>query len=69
METSCYTNEKYNFLRIYDTRGIEISKDFDILKVFDETLKDIKEKCEKNEPNELFYDNSLSFVLLYRNKI
>ena len=55
METSCYTNEKYNFLRIYDTRGIEISKDFDILKVFDETLKDIKEKCEKNEPNELIH--------------
>ena len=35
METKCYKND---FIRIYDTRGIEISKDFDIEKV----LMDIK---------------------------
>ena len=55
METKCYENEKYDFIRIYDTRGIEISKDFDIEKVFNETLKDIKEKCEKNEPDNLIH--------------
>lgn len=55
METKCYENEKYDFIRIYDTRGIEISKDFDIEKVFNETLKDIKEKCEKNEPDSLIH--------------
>ena len=52
METKCYKND---FIRIYDTRGIEISKDFDIEKVFNETLKDIKDKCEKNEPDELIH--------------
>jgi len=55
METKCYESEKYNFIRIYDTRGIEISKNFDIEKVFNETLKDIKEKCEKNEPDNLIH--------------
>ena len=55
METKCYENEKYDFIRIYDTRGIEISKDFDIEKVFNETLRDIKEKCEKNEPDNLIH--------------
>lgn len=55
METKCYETEKYDFIRIYDTRGIEISKDFDIEKVFNETLKDIKEKCEKNEPDNLIH--------------
>ena len=55
METKCYESEKYDFIRIYDTRGIEISKDFDIEKVFNETLKDIKEKCEKNEPDNLIH--------------
>ena len=55
METICYESEKYNFIRIYDTRGIEISKNFDIEKVFNETLKDIKEKCEKNEPDNLIH--------------
>ena len=55
METTCYTSNKYDFLRIYDTRGIEISKNFDIEKVFNETLKDIKEKCEKNEPDDLIH--------------
>ena len=55
METKCYENEKYDFIRIYDTRGIEISKDFDIEKVFNETLRDIKEKCEKNEPDSLIH--------------
>ena len=55
METTCYTTEKYKFLRIYDTRGIQISKDFDIDKVFNETLKNIKEKCENNEPNDLIH--------------
>ena len=48
MENKCYESKKYNFIRIYDTRGIEISKNFDIEKVFNESLKDIKEKCEKN---------------------
>ena len=55
METKCYESKKYNFIRIYDTRGIEISKNFDIEKVFNETLKDIKEKCEKNEPDNLIH--------------
>lgn len=55
METKCYESEKYDFIRIYDTRGIEISKDFDIEKVFNETLRDIKEKCEKNEPDNLIH--------------
>ena len=55
METKCYESEKYDFIRIYDTRGIEISKDFDIEKVFNETLRDIKEKCEKNEPDSLIH--------------
>ena len=55
METKCYESKKYNFIRIYDTRGIEISKKFDIEKVFNETLKDIKEKCEKNEPDNLIH--------------
>jgi len=55
METTCYKSEKYKFIRIYDTRGIQISKDFDIDKVFNETLKDIKEKLEKNEPNDLIH--------------
>ena len=55
METKCYESKKYNFIRLYDTRGIEISKNFDIEKLFDETLKDIKEKCEKNEPNDLIH--------------
>ena len=55
METTPYTNEKYNFLKIYDTRGIEISKNFDINKVLKETLGNIKEKCEKNEPNDLIH--------------
>ena len=55
METKCYESERYNFIRIYDTRGIEISKNFDIGKVFNETLKDIKEKCEKNEPDNLIH--------------
>ena len=55
METKCYESKKYNFIRIYDTRGIEISKNFDINKVFIETLKDIKEKCEKNEPDNLIH--------------
>ena len=44
-----------DFIRIYDTRGIEVSKNFDIEKVFTETLKDIKEKCEKNEPDNLIH--------------
>ena len=52
METKCYEND---FIRIYDTRGIEISKDFDIEKVFNEALKDIKDKYEKNEPDELIH--------------
>ena len=31
METTCYQNEeKYPFLRIYDTSGIEISQNFNI---------------------------------------
>ena len=55
METKCYESKKYNFIRLYDTRGIEISKNFDIEKLFNETLKDIKEKCEKNEPNDLIH--------------
>ena len=55
METKCYSNQKYEFLRIYDTRDIEISKDFDIEKVFSETLEDIKIKCEKNEPDNLIH--------------
>ena len=55
METKCYESKKYKFIRIYDTRGIEISKDFDIEKLFNETLKDIKDKCEKNEPNDLIH--------------
>ena len=44
METKCYEND---FIRIYDTRGIEISKDFDIEKVFNEALKDIKDNVKK----------------------
>ena len=55
METKCYESKKYDFIRIYDTRGIEISKNFDVEKLFNETLKDIKEKCEKNEPNDLIH--------------
>ena len=55
METKCYESERYNFIRIYDTRGIEISTNFDIGKVFNETLKDIKDKCEKNEPDNLIH--------------
>ena len=55
METTCYHNDKYDFLRIYDTRGIEISKNFDIEKLFNETLNDIREKCEKNEPDDLIH--------------
>ena len=55
METKCYESQKYNFLRIYDTRGIEISKNFDIDMVFSETLKEIKQKCEKNEPDDLIH--------------
>jgi ATPase subunit of ABC transporter with duplicated ATPase domains len=55
METKCYESQKYNFIRIYDTRGIEISKNFDIDKVFKETLKEIKAKCEKNEPDDLIH--------------
>lgn len=55
METKCYKSKKYNFIRLYDTRGIEISKNFNIEKLFNETLKDIKEKCEKNEPNDLIH--------------
>ena len=54
METRCYENSEYN-IRIYDTRGIEISKNFDIDKLFKETFKEIKEKCEKNEPNDLIH--------------
>ncbi len=54
METKCYENSKYN-IRIYDTRGIEISKNYDIEKLFKETFKEIKEKCEKNEPNDLIH--------------
>ena len=41
METKCYESKKYDFIRIYDTRGIEISKDFDIEKLFNETFKEI----------------------------
>ena len=55
METKCYKNEKYPFIRIYDTRGIEISKNFNIDTLFDSTFKEIKEKCEKNEPNDLIH--------------
>ena len=55
METKCYETKKYNFIRLYDTRGIEISHNFDIEKLFNETLRDIKEKCEKNEPNDLIH--------------
>ena len=55
METKCYESQKYNFIRIYDTRGIEISKNFDIDIVFKETLKEIKQKCEKNEPDDLIH--------------
>ena len=44
METKCYEND---FIRIYDTRGIEISKDFDIEKVFNEALKDVKDNVKK----------------------
>ena len=44
METKCYGS---GFIRIYDTRGIEISKDFDIEKVFNEALKDIKDNVKK----------------------
>ena len=61
METKCYESKKYNFIRLYDTRGIEISKNFDIEKLFNETLKDIKEKCEKNEPNDLIHCLLYSF--------
>ena len=55
METKCYESKKYDFLRIYDTRGIEISKDFNIDTVFSETLKEIKNKCEENEPDDLIH--------------
>ena len=55
METKCYESKKYDFLRIYDTRGIEISKDFNIDTVFSETLKEIKNKCEANEPDDLIH--------------
>ena len=55
METKCYESKKYDFLRIYDTRGIEISKDFNIDTVFNETLKEIKNKCEANEPDDLIH--------------
>ena len=55
METKCYESNKYDFIRIYDTRGIEISKDFDIDKLFNETFKEIKIKCENNEPDELIH--------------
>lgn len=56
METKCYEkSQKYPFLRIYDTRGIEISKDFNIEKVFDQTLEEIKKKCEENLPDELIH--------------
>ena len=55
METRCYKSKKYNFIRIYDTRGIEISNNFNIETVFSETLKEIKNKCEKNEPDDLIH--------------
>ena len=55
METKCYESKKYDFIRIYDTRGIEISKDFNIDSVFSETLKEIKNKCEVNEPDDLIH--------------
>lgn len=55
METKCYESKKHDFLRIYDTRGIEISKDFNIDTVFSETLKEIKNKCEANEPDDLIH--------------
>ena len=45
METKCYESKKYDFIHLYDTRGIEISKNFDIEKLFNEILKDIQEKC------------------------
>ena len=48
METTCYQNEeKYPFLRIYDTRGIEISQNFNIEALFNSTLKDIIEKLKQ----------------------
>ena len=55
MKTKCYETKKNNFIRIYDTRGIEISNNYDINKLFNETFKDIKEKCEKNEPDNLIH--------------
>ena len=55
METKCYESKKYDFIRIYDTRGIEISKDFDIEKLFNETFKEIKVKCENNNPDDLIH--------------
>ena len=55
METKCYESKKYDFIRIYDTRGIEISEDFNIDTVFNETLKEIKKKCEENEPDDLIH--------------
>ena len=56
METKCYQNEeKYPFLRIYDTRGVEISQNFNIDALFESTFKDIIEKCEKNEPDDLIH--------------
>ena len=56
METTCYQNEKkYPFIRIYDTRGIEISQNFNIDTLFNNTFKEIKEKCEKNEPDDLIH--------------
>ena len=55
METKCYENKKYDFIRIYDTRGIEISKNFDIDTVFNTTFQEIIDKCEKNEPDNLIH--------------
>ena len=55
METKCYESKRYDFIRIYDTRGIEISSNFDIDKVFTETLREIQDKCKKNEPEELIH--------------
>ena len=56
LETKPYINkEKYPFLRLYDTRGIELSKDYNIQKVLNETTLYIKNKLESHNPSEIIH--------------
>ena len=56
LETKSYINEeKYPFLKLYDTRGIELSKDYNIQKVLNDTTLNIKNKLELNDPSEIIH--------------